>query len=182
MSTLPPSLGHCPFGTRPLNFNCHTEHGPAQALQKETHSVVIVSFPRRECARDPVHTLVKSVNRVGTSGLTEPLPVSRSVQAQLISGFGRRHCMNFCSTAGQQHCRIVRLVLVRLLLSTTRTRPFGRHMGQTLSWPSTSHTVKYEILYRIAVFLWPHRVQPPTLSSRSPAASPLLNSSVHPIY
>ena len=62
----------------------------AQALQKETHSVVIVSFPRRECARDPVHTLVKSVIRVGTSGLTESLPVSRIVQALLISGLLQR--------------------------------------------------------------------------------------------
>ena len=63
------------------------------ALQKETHSDVIVAVPRRKCARDPIHTPVKSVIRVGASGLTEPLPVSRIVQAQLVSGFGCRHCI-----------------------------------------------------------------------------------------
>ena len=63
----------------------------ARALQLETHSEVTVSLLRRECARDPVQTLQKSVIRVGTSGLIEPLPVSPTVQAQLLGDFGCRH-------------------------------------------------------------------------------------------
>ena len=63
------------------------------ALPKETHFVVIVSVPRRKCARNLVQTLQKSVIRVDTSGPTEPLPVSRIVQAQLLGNFGCRHCI-----------------------------------------------------------------------------------------
>ena len=65
----------------------------AQALLIETHSVGRVSFLRRERAIDPVQTLVKSVFHDGTSGLTEPLHVLQTVQAQLLGSFGRHHCI-----------------------------------------------------------------------------------------
>ena len=65
----------------------------AQALLSETQSVGRVSFLRRERAIDPVQTLVKSVFHNGTSGLTEPLHVLQTVQAQLLGSFGCRHCI-----------------------------------------------------------------------------------------
>ena len=63
----------------------------ARALQMETHSVVTVSLLRIECARNLVPNLLKTVIRVRTSGLTESLPVSQTVQAQLLGDFGYRH-------------------------------------------------------------------------------------------
>ena len=57
-----------------------------------THtSIVTVSILRRECARDPVQNLLQSVIRASTCGLTESLPVSQNVQAQLLGDFGRSH-------------------------------------------------------------------------------------------
>ena len=86
-------LGHCPLAHVRENSTLTPNMDSTHALPKETHSVVIISVPRRKCARDLVHTPVKSVFRVGTSGPTEPLPVSRIVQAQLISGFRYRYCI-----------------------------------------------------------------------------------------
>ena len=55
------------------------------------HTVVTVWPLRRRCARDLVQSPFKTVIRVGTTGLAEPLSVSQTVQAQLLGGFSCRH-------------------------------------------------------------------------------------------
>ena len=82
-----------PFGTRPLKINTHTKHGLYTCIAKgNTLCRDCFSSTTKVCERSGPDSL-KSVIRVGTSGPTEPLLVSRIVQAQLLSNFGCRHCI-----------------------------------------------------------------------------------------
>ena len=149
-------------------FNTHTKHGLYTCIAKGN-----------TLCRDCFSSTTKVCERSGPDSLKNPS--SALAQTDRLN-----HCLclelckpNFsvisaaatasktsCSTAGNQHARIVRLVLERSLRSTTRNGPSihqksWRRMRRISSWPSTSHTTKCKILHRF------RRFQPPISSSRS---------------
>ena len=117
----PPPPRTAPFGTRPLKSNTYTTRGLCTSIANgNTTCRYCVISTTRVCERSgPYSRKVRHPRKHQRNCLflkfCKPnLSVASAAATALNSS---------CSTAGNQHCRIVRLVLVRLLLSTTRTRP-----------------------------------------------------------
>ena len=83
-----------PFGTRPLKFNTHTKHGLYTCIAKRnTLCRDCFSSTTKVCERSGPDSPKNPSSALAPSGPTEPLPVSRIVQAQLLGNFGCRHCI-----------------------------------------------------------------------------------------